>query len=88
MDPTGGGGKSTFGLYVESSLGQLVQIMKPGKYADMAYELDDSIHILLMDTPRSRSDVLQYHFLEDVKDADREAATGEFVSQSNLDCAL
>jgi len=68
VDPSGGGGKSTFCNYVESALGQLVQVMKPGKYADMAYELDDSIHILLMDTPRSRSDVLQYHFLEDVKD--------------------
>ena len=68
VDPAGGGGKSTFCQYIESCLGQTVQVMKPGKYADMAYELDDTIHILLMDTPRSRSDVLQYHFLEDVKD--------------------
>ena len=68
VDPTGGGGKSTFCRYVESALGQVVQVMKPGKYADMAFELDESIHILLMDTPRSRLDVLQYHFLEDVKD--------------------
>lgn len=68
VDPTGGGGKSTFCNYLESALGSVVQVMKPGKYEHMAYELDDSIHILLMDTPRSRSDVLQYHFLEDVKD--------------------
>ena len=68
VDPEGGGGKSTFCAYIESVYGDVVQVMKPGKYQDMAFELDDTIHILLMDTPRSRSDVLQYHFLEDVKD--------------------
>lgn len=68
VDTVGGGGKSTFCNYIESLHDGIVQVMKPGKYADMATELDDSIHILLMDTPRSRLDVLQYHFLEDVKD--------------------
>jgi len=68
VDPVGGGGKSTFSSYLESTLGDVVQVIKPGKYADMAFELDDQVHILIMDTPRSRSDVLQYHFLEDVKD--------------------
>lgn len=69
VDTKGGGGKSTFCNYIEASLDRgVVQVMKPGRYQDMAFELDDQIHILLMDCPRCRTDILQYNFLEDVKD--------------------
>lgn len=69
VDPTGGGGKSTFCNYLEATLDPgIVQVIKPARYQDMAFELDDQIHILLVDCPRSRTDILQYNFLEDVKD--------------------
>lgn len=67
VDPKGNGGKSTFCTYVQAVF-EDVQIMKPGRYADMAYDLSETTRILLVDTPRSRAEVLQYHFLEDVKD--------------------
>ena len=67
VDPTGNGGKTTFANYVDA-LFENVQVMKPGRYQDMAYELIDTTRILIMDCPRCRTDVIQYQFLEDIKD--------------------
>lgn len=66
IDETGGGGKSTFCDYVEAEL-ENVQVMKPGKYPDMAYELCDETTILLIDCPRATYEY-PIRFAEDVKD--------------------
>lgn len=66
-DGEGNAGKSTFATYIEASLPS-VQVMKPGKLADLAFALDDDVKILIMDCPRSRELVFPYSFLEDVKD--------------------
>lgn len=67
IDFEGGAGKSTFCTYLES-LFENVQVMKPGRYQDMAYELEETVRILCFDCPRSRHDNIRYDFLEDVKD--------------------
>lgn len=67
VDHLGNAGKSTFATYLEACF-EGVQVMKPGRYQDMAYELDESVKIFIMDCPRSRHEVLQYNFLEDIKD--------------------
>lgn len=67
VDIKGNGGKSTFCTYLEAIF-EHVQVMKPGKKQDMAYDFNEDTRVLLMDCPRSRTDVLQYDFLEEVKD--------------------
>lgn len=67
VDHNGNAGKSTFCTYIES-LFDHVQVMKPGRYQDMAYELVETTTILLFDCPRSREENIRYDFLEDVKD--------------------
>ena len=67
VDRSGNSGKSWFCDYVRQ-LKSNVQILTPGKKADMAHEYDPSSKILFMDAPRSKqSDFIQYDFLEDVK---------------------
>lgn len=68
VDPDGNSGKSWFTLYYASLHPGKVQILKPGKKADMAYELRVDIRVLFMDCPRSRSELLDYEFLESLKD--------------------
>lgn len=67
VDYDGNKGKTWFTLYCLNSLTG-VQLLDPGKKADMAYELRPDVKILLVDCARSRSEVLDYHFLEKVKD--------------------
>lgn len=67
IDYDGNKGKSWFTMYCLNTL-EGVQLIDPGKKADMAYELRQDVKILLVDCARSRSDVLDYHFLEKVKD--------------------
>lgn len=67
VDVTGNSGKSWFCDYVREMKSN-VQIMTPGKKADMAYEYFTPTKILFMDCPRSKqSEYIQYDFLEDVK---------------------
>lgn len=66
-DFDGNAGKSTFATYCEAHL-EDIQVMKPGKLADLAYDLIESTRILIMDCPRSREQMFPYSFLEDVKD--------------------
>ena len=68
VDRNGASGKSWFAKYYASLHPGKVQILKPGKKADMAYELRTDIRVLFMDCPRSRSEVLDYEFLESLKD--------------------
>lgn len=67
VDSVGAAGKTTFARYLFGVFDR-VQIMDPGRLADMAYELKEDTRVLLMDCPRSRTEVLSYHFLEKVKD--------------------
>ncbi|AXH76314.1 MAG: putative viral replication protein [Sthenivirus nowtis] len=67
VDVRGNSGKSWFAHYF-ASLHLRVQVMLPGKKADMAYALDQTIRVLFVDAPRSKQgEFIQYDFLEDVK---------------------
>lgn len=50
------------------NVGQKVQVLAPGKLADMAMQLEDDTDIVLIDIPASRSDCLQWSFVEQLKD--------------------
>ena len=67
VDLTGNKGKSWFSRYTQELL-KGVQVMKPGKYADMAYELDSTSLIVFIDCSRSKTEHLNYDFLESLKD--------------------
>lgn len=67
VDLKGDTGKSWFCDYCESNL-ENVQILTPGKKADLAFEFKPGTKILFMDAPRSKqNDFIQYDFLEDIK---------------------
>jgi len=67
VDPVGNAGKSYICAYIEKNFPN-TQVMKCGKRDDMAFELDDTVKILIIDVSRSSSEFLNYQFLEDVKD--------------------
>ena len=67
VDEKGNSGKSYLTRYIEATFDD-VQVMKPGKYADMAYMYDEDTKIFLLDCPRFRTDCIRYDFLEDIKD--------------------
>jgi hypothetical protein len=68
VDPVGCMGKSWFAhQYCRYHPGR-GQVLTPGRKADMAYALEQSIDVLFVDAPRSKQgEYLQYDFLEDVK---------------------
>ena len=67
VDTAGNNGKTWFAHYY-ASLHDDVQVIQPGRKADMAYVLDSSIRVLFVDAPRSKQgDFIQYDFLEDCK---------------------
>lgn len=67
VDLIGGKGKSWFAHYY-ASLHNNVQVLLPGKKADMAFTLKNDVRVLFLDAPRSKQgDFIQYDFLEDVK---------------------
>ncbi len=71
VDPRGNSGKSWFANYYEDYCAPPgeVQILTPGKKADMSYALNTSIRVLFMDAPRSKQgEFIQYDFLENIKD--------------------
>lgn len=68
VDTLGNKGKSWFARYYAST-NENVQIVQPGKKADMAYALDTMTKVLFLDAPRSKQgEYIQYDFLEHVKD--------------------
>lgn len=67
VDTLGNTGKSFFCSYCEKNL-LAVQIMKCGKRDDMAFELDDSKLIYIVDVSRAAAPYLCYTLLEDIKD--------------------
>lgn len=67
VDLTGNSGKSWF-CHFYAKKHERVQVMQPGKKADMAFALDPLIRVLFVDAPRSKQgEFIQYDFLEDVK---------------------
>lgn len=69
VDEEGNAGKSWLASYMETNLDKVVQVMKPGKYADMAYGYVEETEVFILDCPRSKQgDYIQYDFLESVKD--------------------
>lgn len=66
-DIVGNAGKTTFGKYIYATLDN-VQILKPGKSADLAYILKDTTSIIILDLQRSKDQFFPYSFMEDVKD--------------------
>ena len=67
VDERGNQGKTYLTNYVSSRY-EKVQIMQPGRLQDMSYIYREQTKILLIDVPRSRTEHLQYSFLEAVKD--------------------
>lgn len=69
VDFKGNAGKTHASDHIESIMDH-VQVMSPGKYADLAYEYQESTKILILDIPRSKVKFVDhlYYFLEKVKD--------------------
>jgi len=67
VDKEGNTGKSWLCAYLERNL-ENVQVMKCGKRDDMAFELDETLKVLVIDVARSAAEYMNYQFLEDVKD--------------------
>jgi len=69
VDRDGNAGKSWYARYFRQMHPTDTQILKPGKYADMAYELSERTRVLFLDCPRAKqTEYIQYDFLESVKD--------------------
>ena len=69
VDSTGNNGKSWLSNWFEANLEKRVQVMKPGKLVDMAFEYDEETELFILDCPRAKQgDYIQYDFLESVKD--------------------
>jgi hypothetical protein len=67
VDRRGNGGKTWFAQYY-ASLHDNVQILQPGKHADMAYALETNVRVLFLDVPRARLDIgIPYATLEQIK---------------------
>lgn len=66
VDERGDQGKSFLCEYL-SQKRENVQVLEPGKLADLAYVYEPETKILLMDVPRSRTKYLDYSFLESIK---------------------
>lgn len=71
LNGTGGNtGKSHFCDWfprLMANVGQKVQVLGPGKLADMANQLQSDVDIVLIDIPASRSEHLQWSFIEQLK---------------------
>lgn len=68
VDVVGNSGKSWFAHWYASKKGERVQVMLPGKKADMAYNLLLGLRVVFLDAPRSKQgEFIQYDFLEDLK---------------------
>jgi hypothetical protein len=67
IDRVGNVGKTYLAGFLRRNL-EKVQILKPGKLADMCLMYRIETKVLIVDVPRSKSEQLQYAFLESVKD--------------------
>lgn len=69
VDPIGNSGKTWFSKYYRQNH-ERVQLIPPGKYADMAYLVDENTRVFFVDTPREKVEYFNYYFLEKLKDRD------------------
>lgn len=67
VDKVGNTGKTWFSMYYRN-LHENVQLIPPGKYADMAYLVEEQTRVFFIDTPREKMEYFQYSFLEHLKD--------------------
>ena len=68
VDVVGNSGKSWFAHWYARLKGESVQVLLPGKKADMAYTLKPGLKVVFLDAPRSKQgEFIQYDFLEDLK---------------------
>ena len=70
VDENGGSGKTWFQQYFFSKHPDRVQLLQPGKYVDMAYTIDPSKDVFLINVPRGsmESFSLNFRILESLKD--------------------
>lgn len=68
IDPTGGSGKSWFTRFYYTQNPDRCQLLQPGGVSDMAYALDESKSVFLINVARGGMEFLQYRFLESLKD--------------------
>lgn len=68
VDPEGGKGKSWFCRYLLSKNPDRVQILGPMKRDDLAYMIDPTKSVFLLNIPRGGMEYLQYPVLEMIKD--------------------
>lgn len=69
VDKLGNTGKSWLATYMELNVNKSVQVIRPGKFADMAYGYLEETEVVILDCPRSKQgDFIQYDFLEALKD--------------------
>lgn len=69
VDRTGNAGKTWFSKHYRQ-LHDNVQLVPPGKYADMAYIVNEETRVFFIDTPREKVEYFNYYFLEKLKDRD------------------
>jgi len=70
VDENGGSGKTWFQQYLFTRKPERVQLLQPGKYVDMAYTIDPSKDIFLINVPRLGMEFFATNFriLESLKD--------------------
>lgn len=67
VDYDGNKGKSWFAKYY-CSLHDNAFLMRPGKHADMAYQLPPVLRVLFLDCTRKQVEYMPYTFMEELKD--------------------
>lgn len=69
VDIVGNSGKTWFSKYYRQNH-ENVQLISPGKYADMAYMVNEFTRVFFIDAPREKIEFFNYYFLEKLKDRD------------------
>jgi len=68
VDVTGNSGKTWFAHYYCHLHPDTTQVMQPGKFADMAFALEETARVIFVDASRSKQgEYIQYNFLEEMK---------------------
>lgn len=68
VDSEGNSGKSWMCKYLTGKYPDAAQMIRPSKADNMAYQIDESKWIFIVDCPRSQMEYLQYTVLEQMKD--------------------
>lgn len=68
VDEDGGSGKTWLQQYYLSTYPEKTQLLSCARRDDMAYSIDESKHVFLINVPRGSMEFLQYSILESLKD--------------------